>query len=102
MDGARGETRTPDARFRKPTLYPLSYTSILTKSSYHRKCDISTVFGGVPRNCGGREFPSLSFGCFLCKDPVDVTGIRNHVKLINQSHDDGIVQLVQHERESGE
>ncbi len=31
--GARKEIRTPDARFRKPTLYPLSYASIFLTSS---------------------------------------------------------------------
>ena len=31
--GARGENRTLDARFRKPTLYPLSYTSMTGEMS---------------------------------------------------------------------
>ncbi len=35
LSGARGETRTPDARFRKPTLYPLSYASMFLHVPYH-------------------------------------------------------------------
>ena len=35
LSGARGEIRTPDARFRKPTLYPLSYASMFLHVPYH-------------------------------------------------------------------
>jgi hypothetical protein len=51
-DGARGGTRTPDARLRTATLYPLSYTGMSAASClsacYHTGCQATGVVEVAP------------------------------------------------------
>ena len=47
--GARGGTRTPDARLRTAALYPLSYTGVLARFMLAHHCRNSSIFGPFAR-----------------------------------------------------
>ncbi len=64
--GAPGASRTPDTRFRKPLLYPLSYRGKLNIGLLYRKNQIPGVMpDGICRYCIFIlvNYMGESFGC---------------------------------------